>query len=343
MTIYNLAIMGFGNAAVAFVKILIEKEAALLAQGIQINITATTTGSRGNLVCPTGLDKRALLDHYSGKAPHSLGQYASQDSTLEIIGSAGYDILIEITPLNIFSGEPAITHISTALARGKHVITANKGPIAWAYSKLANLAVSNQVQFLYETTVMDGTPIFNLVKHTLPMCQVTEIKGILNTTTNFILCELEKGVPYAEILEEGLRRGFVEADPTMDTHGYDAVAKITALANVLMDADITPDQVSRNGIETITLEDINLAKQAGQTIKLIAHAKREGDKIVAFVKPTWLPSGHIYANIDATSSIVSITTDLMGEVSVIEHNPEIEQTGYGLFSDLMTLISGTTS
>lgn len=340
MTTYKLGIMGFGSAAKALVKILIDKEGQLRADGIDFQITAVTTGSKGNLTRPEGLDKAALLSHLEAQG-HFKGcsEALSPLTTQEIIETADYDILLELTPLNIFTGQPAIDHIKGAMNRGKHVITANKGPIAWAYGELKRLAAEQQVQFFYETTVMDGTPIFNLVKETLPYCQVTEIKGILNSTTNFVLGCLEEGQSYEAAMEEGRRRGFVEADPSLDIDGWDAAAKLTALMNVLMDANLTPDQIDRQGISGISADQLLEAKARGKSIKLLCHGQRTAAGLLASVKPAELPLTDIYASIDATSSVVSIRTDLMGEISIIEHNPEIEQTGFGIFSDLISLVS----
>lgn len=335
----RLALMGFGNAAQAFLKILIEKEQVLQEQGFAFQVTAITTGTKGNLVNDQGMNFREILNQLEINGHfRQFGSNVSQKTTQEIIDTAAYDVLIELTPLNIFSGQPAIDHIRGAMKREKHVITANKGPIAWEFKDLQQLSKQQGVQFLYETTVMDGTPIFNLVRETLPHCQVTEIKGILNSTTNFILGELEKGEAYEDIMEEGRRRGFVEADSSLDTEGWDAAAKLTALMNVLMDANLKPDQIDRTGIAGITAEALQEAKQQGMSLKLLCHGLRTPEGIKASVKPTRIPMTDIYANIDATSSIVSIRTDLMGEISIVEHNPEIEQTGFGIFSDLMTLI-----
>lgn len=339
MKTMNLAIMGYGNAAQAFTRLLIDKREVLEAEGFQFQISAVTTGSKGNLEFSEGADPETVLNYLKENGHfRDFPNASTPKSTLEIIRTADYDILVELTPLNIFTGQPAISHIEEAMNRQKHVITANKGPIAWHYQGLKQLAESQGVQFLYETTVMDGTPVFNLVKETLPYCKVLEIRGILNSTTNFILGEMEKGTDYEVIMEEGRKRGFVEADPSMDTEGWDAAAKLTALMNVLMDAEMTPDQVTRQGINDITLTDIKDANNANCSIKLLCHAKRTEEGIRASVMPMRIPKTDIYANIDATSSIISIKTDLMGELSVIEHDPEIEQTGFGIFSDLVTLV-----
>ena len=329
--------MGFGNAAKAFSKILVEKESALAADGLAFKITAVSTGSKGNLM-GEGLTPELLLETLAQQGNfRALTESLTTLSTLELIEQADYDVMIELTPLEIFSGQPAISHIEAALKRQKHVITANKGPIAWAYKELTALAKAQGVQFLYETTVMDGTPVFNLVARTLPYCRVTEIKGILNTTTNFVLEHLAKGEALDDVMAEGRRRGFVEADPSLDIDGWDAAAKLTALMNVLMDAGLKPTDVKRRGIAHLTEADLTSAKAEGQTIKLLCRGFVGENGPEATVEPVRLPVSSLYAAIDETSSVVSIRTDLMGELSIVEHNPEIEQTGFGVFSDLIAL------
>lgn len=194
--------------------------------------------------------------------------------------------------------------------------------------------------FFYETTVMDGTPVFNLVDHDLQLCRVTEISGILNTTTNYILEEMAAGKDYDAIIAEGRRRGFIEADAAMDIEGYDAAAKVTALLNALMDAKITPDMVERKGIEDITVDDIKAAENRGKVIKLLCRGALINGQVAASVKPTEVDKTDMLATIDSTSSVVSITTDLMGKLSVIEHAPEIEQTAYGIFGDVLRVLEG---
>ncbi|MBR6585477.1 MAG: hypothetical protein IKK69_07280, partial [Firmicutes bacterium] len=260
-------------------------------------------------------------------------------TTMEIVETVDYAVVAEMTPLNIFTGQPATDHIRGAFARKKHAITANKGPIAWHFRRLADMAKEAGVCFFYETTVMDGTPVFNLVEHTLKFARVTEVSGILNSTTNFILEEMEKGYDYDDIMERGRALGFVEADPAMDIEGYDAAAKITALLNVLMDAGITPDMVERKGIEDITYEDIENARAQGKIIKLVCKGTRDADgNVHASVQPTLVDRTDLLATVNSTTSIVSITTDLMKKITVVEHDPEIEQTAYGVFGDLIRVL-----
>ena len=340
MKTVNLALMGFGNAARAFARILLEKEAALAADyDACIRVTAIATGSRGALVDERGIDLREAIRQIEEEGRFAPGHPAYRNlSGLDLANMHCYDCLVELSPLNIFTGQPAISHIEAALAQKKHVITANKGPIAWAYARLRDRAKEQGVGFYYETTVMDGTPVFNLVQKTLHHCKVTCVEGILNTTTNFVLEELAKGQPYEAVMEEGRRRGFVEADPSMDLDGWDAAAKLTALRNVLMDADLTPMDIDRTGIGGVTAEQMAEAAKRGKVIKLLCHGHQDEQGLHACVRPTEVEAGSLWATITGTSSVVSIETDLMGKVSVVEHDPELPQTGYGVYSDLTRLL-----
>lgn len=317
MQTIKLAMLGYGNAGKAFKSLLEEKADALAeAYDAAFEFVSIVTKSKGDLLgSPT-------------------------DTALDVAENADYDVLIELTPLNIKTGQPAISHIEAALNRGKDVITANKGPIAHDFARLKKLALHNGCSFYYETTVMDGTPVFNLVHDTLKFCQVTEVSGILNSTTNFILEEMERGLPMEQILEKGRDLGFVEADPLMDIEGYDSAGKITALLNVLMDGNLTPDQIDTKGIEDITYKDIRDAAEKGCKIKLVCKGWREHGKVFGKVAPELVPLTHLYATINGTSSILSITTDLMGKLTIIEEEPEILQTAYGVFSDLVRIVEG---
>ncbi|MBR3785209.1 MAG: homoserine dehydrogenase [Firmicutes bacterium] len=336
----KLALLGFGSVGQAFSKMLTEKQDDIRkTYGRGVIVTAISGRSKGTIVDPDGIDLMKVCADVEATGafdPETKG-YCDKN-TMEVVAEADYDAICEMTVLNIFTGQPAIDHIKGAFARGKHVVTANKGPIAWAFDELKQEADEKGLGFFYETTVMDGTPVFNLVEHTLKLCKVTAVSGILNSTTNFILEGLAAGTDYDTIMEEGRRLGFVEADPTMDTHGYDAAAKVTALLNVLMHAGITPEDVDRKGIEDITVEDIKAAEARGKVIKLLCEGRLEDEKVIASVKPVEVDKQDMMASVDSTTSVVSITTDLMGKVSVIEHAPEIEQTAYGVFGDVLRVL-----
>ena len=337
----RLALIGFGSAGQAFAKMLMEKEEEIRKKhNTRVIVVAITTKTRGNLVDAWGIDLDKALKNIqnSGRFDKVLG-YSENSMSQDIADKVEYDILVELTPLEFASVKVATKHIKGALKRGKHAITANKGPVAWSYRELTDLAKNNNCRFLYETTVMDGAPIFNMKRDTLRLCRVTEIKGILNSTTNYILCELEKGRKCEEIVVEGKKRGFIEANPATDVQGYDAAAKVAILANVLMGAELTPVDVERQGIKDITQEDSKKAKENGKIIKLMCRAYiDENGKVHGSVRPEEVDRSDIYAAVEGTSSVLTITTDMMGTLTLIEEAPEVKQTAYGIFADLMAII-----
>ncbi len=328
----RIALIGYGNVGQAFARMLLRKEDYIKETfGLEPVITSISTGRRGGIIRSAGIDTGNLTDNMFDK----------DLKALDVIDFGEYDIMCELTPINIMTGQPATDHIRRALEKGRHVITANKGPIAWHYRELRDLAKEKGVQFCHEATVMDGAPVYNMVKENLMGCKITEVKGILNATTNFILTEMEKGVSYEDAIEEGRRQGFVEADPSMDLDGWDASAKLTALMNVLMDVEITPMDIRRTGISGVTKKDLDEAYEKGKKIKLLCHGYLENGKPVGVVEPTLVDTNDLAAIMDATMSYVTVNTDLTGEMTMIEHafEPEIDHTAYGVLSDLLRILT----
>ena len=328
----RIALLGYGNVGQAFARMLRRREDYIKETfGLEPVITAISTGRHGGITRAEGID--------TGKLTYDMFDPDLND--FDVIDFGEYDVICELTPINIMTGQPATDHIKKALELRKHVITANKGPVAWHYRELRDLAREKGVKFCYEATVMDGVPVYNMAQKTLMGCKITEIKGILNATTNFVLTEMEKGVSYEDAIEEGRRQGFVEADPSMDLDGWDASAKLTALMNVLMDEEITPLDIKRTGISGVTKEDLDKAAKDGKKIKLLCHGYLENGKPVGKVEPTLVDENDMAAIMDATMSYVTVNTDLMGEVTVVEHafEPEIDHTAYGVLSDLLRILS----
>lgn len=336
----KILMLGYGVAGKAFARILQKTHEQILSdKGIDVKVIGITTGSRGSLLCEDGIDlaeaTRQLEEE--GRFDPAGACYSGADS-MTAAAQWDYDVLMELTPLNIFTGEPATTHIKTALSRGKHAISANKGPLAWHYKELRDLAKEKGCCFFFETTVMAGSPTFDMADHCLQYCTIDKIHGILNATTNFILKEMGKGVPYDDIMKAGREQGFLEADPSMDTEGWDAAAKLTVLMNVLMDAGLTPDKIDRTGRTGVTMEDIEAAKSRGKVIKLLCKGEKAADgTITASVKPTEIPADDVFAGEDLVA-VVSLNTDLMGKLTLIQYGLETTQTGYGVFIDLCRVL-----
>jgi len=331
--------LGFGVAGRAFSRILIDHlEEIRKKTGYDVRVTTIATATRGTLNDTGGIDLAEAIRQVEEEGRFDSEAPGRCDwSAMDVVEKAEYDVLLELTPLNIFTGQPAIDHIKRAMNRGKHVVSANKGPIAWAYRELRDLAAEKGVCFYYETTVMAGMPVFNMADYCLEYAEISEVKGILNATTNYILEQMELGIPKDQIYENGRKGGFMEADPTMDVEGYDAAAKLTSLLNVLMDANITPDQIDRKGIQDVTPEEVMSAVARGNKLKLICRGRIVEGKVVGTVGPEEIPETDAFAGPDVVA-VVSVTTDLMGRLTLVQYGLEPAQTGYGVFIDLIRVL-----
>ena len=246
-------------------------------------------------------------------------------------------VVVETTPLDIARGQPAIGHVRAALGGGAHVITANKGPVAFAYRSLARAAQRADRRFLFEGAVMDGIPIFNLVRETLPAVTISGFRGVVNSTTNYILTAMERGERFDTALASMQRAGIAEADPSFDVDGWDAAAKTAALANVLLAARLTPASVEREGIADITPARIAAARAAGCRVKLIASAERTSGTVRARVRPMDVAAGDLLAGLEGQQNAIVFQTDLLGEIAIVQRGGGLTQTAYALLSDLVAI------
>lgn len=258
-------------------------------------------------------------------------------SVEEFLDAARAGTLVELTPLNPATGEPAITHIRAAFARGMHVVTANKGPIAHAYAALQQEADRAGVRFRFEATVMDGTPLFNLVRNNLPGARVLGFTGALNSTTKVILEAMRSGHSFEEGIATAIRLGITEADASFDIDGWDSAAKAAALANVLMDARVTPQQVDTRGIGRLTPERVAELAAKGKTVVLVSRARQNKEGVKLRVRAEVLPESDPLATLRGTSNLLLLHTDLMGTIGVLSVSPGVDQTAYGVFSDLVDI------
>jgi homoserine dehydrogenase len=335
----NLTFVGFGNVARAFARMLHERQSQLARDHeLSWKTTAIATSSHGCVTSTAGIDLiEAVKCIERGGKLDELPETVGIRDPLAVIETCDADIVFETTPLNIIDGEPGLTHVRRALARGINVVTANKGPIAFAYSELKLLAARTGASFRFEGTVMDGVPVFNLVEQCLPGVRALGFSGVLNSTTNLILTEMESGRTFEESLAEARRLGIVEANSDYDIDGWDAAVKAVALANVLMDADARPSDVARQGIRQITNKELESAARSGMVVRLIARGKVSTSGVKLTVAPEAVPVSSELGSARGTSSVLVLETDLMGEIAIIERDPGVKQTAYALLSDVINI------
>jgi homoserine dehydrogenase len=335
----RLAFIGFGNVARAFARIVTARRAAL-ARDYDLTLRATAIATaRHGCILATDIDLNEAADCTErGQSLVTLAGVRVASDVASVIANCDADVLFETSPLDPLAGEPAAAYIRQALSRSLHVVTANKGPLAFAYRDLIALAAHHHVQFRFEGTVMDGAPVFNLVESCLPAAEVLGFAGLLNSTTNIILSGMEAGASFDDALAEARRRGIAEANADFDIDGWDAAVKAVALANVLMHADARPAAVERRGIRDLDVDDLRRAAAAGAPIRLIARGERTaGGGVQLRVAPEAVPLDSPLGAARGSSNALTLKTDLMGELTITETEPGVEQTAYALLSDLLRI------
>jgi homoserine dehydrogenase len=249
-------------------------------------------------------------------------------------------VLVELSPLSIEGrGEPALSHVRAALSRGKHVVTANKGPVSFAFRDLRELAEAKGCRFLFESSVMDGAPIFNLARSSLKGARVLGFSGILNGTTNYVLARMEQGEPLEAGVRGAIDAGIAEADPSHDIEGWDAAAKTAALANVLMGADVTPLDVERQGISGVTPDEAAAALARGERLKLVCRGWEESGKIRTRVAVESVNCQDPFALVSHFGAALRLETDLMHPLVLTQEAPDLYDTAYGVINDLMEIVA----
>ena len=316
----DLVIVGFGRVARRFVALLEEQRDTLARDyGIATRVVETITRRPDSVAAV----RRAVRAHATS-ARH------------------GRLVVVESTTLDIERGEPATAHIRAALGGGAHAITVNKGPVAFAYHALRRAADRAGRQFRFEGAVMDGVPVFNCASELLPAVTVTGFRGVVNSTTNYILTAMEHGDSFDSALAAMQRAGIAEANASLDVDGWDAAAKAAALANVLLDARITPHDVEREGISEASADAIRLARATGRRVKLVASARGRGRRAHARVGLLELPETDLLAGLDGPQNAIVFETDLLGDVSVVELGSGLTQTAYALLADLVAIARSIT-
>ena len=340
----TICLLGFGNVGRRFCELVARKDDELARRhGLRLRFVAVGTGSHGSILGPAGLSAAEVLEVADAAAaagaragvavptPAALFPEPARPG-VELAAASGADVLVEATPLDPHGGRDAIAHIEAALSHGADVVTVNKGPIAWDYRRLADLAAAHGRRLLFEGTVMDGCPVFDLFRSCLPGCRLLGFDAVFNSTTNFTLAQVQAA-------------GYAEADPSHDIDGHDAAAKTAALANVLMEAAITPDDVAKDTIRGVTAERVAAVRAAGRRLRVVCSAGEGGAAsggrpAQPAVRLTELEPDHpLYAAGGSTLSVM-LHTDLMGTVQVAEHGALPEQTAYAVYADLLALHEG---
>jgi homoserine dehydrogenase len=329
---YNLCLIGFGHVGRTFVSLLARKREHLARDpGLDFVITGVASRTLGWLVNPEGIAPERLL-------AGDYGQATTADSLRHWMVQARPDVVFEATSLNPHTGQPALDHLRSALEHGAHAVSANKGPVVYGYEELTALAARMHRKFYFESSVMDGAPIFNLFRECLPAIELRGFRGILNSTTNVILEAMERGSSFDEAVRYTQEIGVAESDPSNDIDGWDAAVKVAALATVLTRRPLKPHEVERTGIRGITKQQIDAARNRGCRYKVVCSATIDSGRIIARVVPELLPLSDPLAQVAGTSSLISFEADMFPALAIHEINPGLDAVAYGLLTDFLRAV-----
>lgn len=317
----RIAIIGFGSVGRGVAEVITAKDTGLTVTAI--------ADSKSGIIDHSGLDIGAVL-----KNKKSTGMCGTPDITVsDIIFSDAYDVLVEVSPTNAETGEPALGYIREALAGGKHVVTSNKGPVSLKFEELHALAAENNVMLRYEATVCGAIPLMHTIEHGIAGNKISRLYGVFNGTCNYILTRMaEEGLTYKQALLEARELGYAEADPTYDVKGIDAAIKLVILANAVWGMKKSLADVDIIGIDGVTSAAIALAEREDQTIRLIGEIDPANE--ILRVSPTIIPKSHPLV-VQDTLNAVTIETDLAGEITLIGKGAGSSETASAIIADLL--------
>ena len=333
----RIILCGFGVVGQSLVKLFESRSDDLYAKyGLKPRVVAVFD-SKGSAIDSSGLDLEKLVE--SKKKFGTVKNYSKTKnamSGLDIIKNIEAEVLIETTASNYKDAEPGMTHITSAMKKGMHVISVNKGPLALAFPSLLELATYNQVLLKFSGTVGGGTPILDYAKDSLRGERITSFAGILNGTTNYILTNMANGLSFESALKDAKDKGYVEADESLDLDGLDAAAKLVILANWIMGMKVTMPDIKCTGIRKVTTEDIKKAAKKKCAIKLIASCDRDlqvGPKEVSMDDPLC---------VNGTLNAIAFTSEHSGTQTIIGKGAGGMETASSILRDLLDIRQETS-
>ncbi len=328
----RIILCGFGVVGQSLVKLFDSRAEDLYAKyGLKPRVVGVFD-SKGSAVDNSGLDLNKLIE--VKKKFGTVKNYSNSKNSMsgiEMLKNVEADVLIETTASNYKDAEPGMTHITTAMKKGMHVISVNKGPLALAFPSLMELATYNQVMFKFSGTVGGGTPILDYAKNSLSGERITSFAGILNGTTNYILTNMGKGISYEEALKDAQEKGYVEADESLDLDGLDAAAKLVILANWVMGMKVTMPDIDCTGIRKVTTEDIKKAAKNNCSVKLIASCNKD-----LIVSPKEVPNDDPLC-VNGTLNAIAFTSEHSGTQTIIGRGAGGMETASSILRDLLDI------
>lgn len=338
----RVAVIGYGGVGRAFVELINSKKEYLQREGMNLQLNYII-GRNGGVYSSGGIDTGDFIKF--GAKQRDITNYSKggkAEITFEkMLQNKDVDVVIETTPTNKETGEPGMTHIRRSLESGINVVTANKGPVLLAYKKLKSIALKNGVQLGIGCTTGGALPSINGGIMDLAGADILSIEGVLNGTTNFIINEMEhSGVTYLEALKKAQTLGIAETNPAMDVEGWDTAGKLLILTNVLMNEDKSLEDISVEGITSITPNDIKSCISEGKKYKLLGKTIMVNGNLHMTVKLERLDSTHPLYIVDGKNKAVRYTSDVLGDLTIIGGASGVIPAGASILRDLINIHRG---
>ena len=326
-------LIGLGTIGQSYCQLLENRKEDLLTNyGIDSKIVAVAD-SKGVAIDEKGININDILSvKKNNKSVSDLSIGDKSKTSIDLIEEIDAELLVDATPTNIQDGEPSASLLESAMKTKKNIITANKGPLALAFSSIIEKADYNNVILKYSATVGGGTPILEFGRKCLEADRILEMHAILNGTTNYILTEMDdRGLNFQDALKEAQELGYAETDPTLDIDGFDAAAKLVIMSNLLLGKELVLNDLKIEGIRDITQKDITKAKDNGNTIKLIASVNN-----MAKVEPVIISKDDPMSVAGALCS-VKFVSEFAGEEIIIGKGAGGMETASAMIRDLVEI------
>ncbi|CAN5901466.1 homoserine dehydrogenase [soil metagenome] len=325
MNALRLALLGYGTVGRALHQLLERNRAALAAHhGITFVISGIASRRMGWIANAKGLER----DLAGGVVCGDFDAW---------LPAAGADVVFEAIALEPHTGEPALGYLASALRSGAHAISANKGPVVHGYRALSALAANTGRVYRFESAVMDGAPLFSLVRNCLPLCGLTAVRGVFTSTATVVLEAVERGGTMADGVAHAQALGIAESNPSYDMDGWDSAVKLCAVANVLLLGDLRPGDVVRTGIGNLTEHEIRAARAEGAAWRLVGNVSRAEDgSVCAHVAPERLTATDVLGLVSGTTLVTHLAAAMFpGGLTITSRDPDPTTTAYGMLADFV--------
>lgn len=322
---WNVAVTGFGRVGKEVAALLLSRRAryeTLYSADVRLTVVC---GSRAGLADADGISGERLAE--SRLTPGLSG--------VAVLEPAPVDVLVEAGPTDFRTGGPGYAYIKAALTAGRHVIAISKGALVFDGRGLRALAERNGVALKISGATAAALPTIDLLEHNLAGCEVLQIEGILNATSNHLLTAMgEQGLGFTEALHQAQQAGIAEKDPSFDVEGWDTACKLLILANFGLGADLALGDLSVGGIQNVTRAQLDGWRAAGLVPRLVGHLARSDGKLRAGVELRTYPATDPFALVRGKNKAIRVATDAMGEILAIGCGPEPKATAAAALKDL---------